>query len=298
MDEVSQNGRRKPRPWTTQEQTTLEVAAACGVPLKHIAKAIDRPGASVRHHLLPGDRAKNAERSKAWANANQERWSANQRAYRKANCKQLAKYRQKHYADNRDTIRVQQKNYRAANSEQLKRYRLKNAAKRRSQCAKWYQQNQQRVRAYYQKNKERFLAYGREYAKRRPEVSRAKSRRYQSIKRAAYRRALLPLTSAAENSRRAIWHNRCAFCGVDAKHPRNCGHNNLAVEHVMALTKHGLDEASNIMPACKTCNSSKSNSPVEDWYRSQPFFTEARWRKIQRHCPAAVVGQLPLAFAA
>jgi hypothetical protein len=70
------------------------------------------------------------------------------------------------------------------------------------------------------------------------------------------------------------------------------------VEHVLALTKGGLDEASNIIPSCNTCNCSKNNSPVGAWYNRQPFFAEARWRKIQRHCSAAVVGQLPLAMAA
>jgi hypothetical protein len=67
---------------------------------------------------------------------------------------------------------------------------------------------------------------------------------------------------------------------------------------VLALTKGGLDEAVNIIPACTACNSSKNNSPVEAWYNRQPFFAATRWRKIQRHCPAAVVGQLPLALAA
>jgi len=266
------------------------------VPLKHIAKVIARPSASVRHHLLPSDRAKNAERSKAWANANQDRVSAYQKAYQKANCEQLARYRQRYYAENRDQILAQQRSYYVANLEQHKHYRLKNAAKRRSQCAEWYQRNLQHVRAYYQQNKKSFRAYEREYRKRRPEVSRANSRRYQSIKRAAYRRALLPLTRAAENARFALWRNRCAFCGVDAKHPRNAGHDRLTVEHVLALTKNGLDEADNIMPACHSCNCSKNNAPVESWYRRQPFFTETRWRKIQRHCPAAVVGQLPLAL--
>jgi hypothetical protein len=268
------------------------------VPLKHIAKAINRPSASVRHHLLSSDRAKNAERSRAWANANQEKVLANRKAYESANSEHLAKYRQRYYAENRDRILAQQRNCYAANSEQRRHYRLKNAAKRRRQCAEWYQQNLQHVRAYYQQNKEKFRAYEREYAKKRPEVSRAKSRRYQSIKRAAYRRALLPLTSAAEDARRALWRNRCAFCGVDAKHPRNAGRDRLTVEHVLALTKHGLDEASNIMPACHSCNCSKRNAPVESWYRRQLFFTEPRWRKIQRHCPAAVAGQLPLALPA
>jgi 5-methylcytosine-specific restriction endonuclease McrA len=118
------------------------------------------------------------------------------------------------------------------------------------------------------------------------------------LHRAARRQALHPVTRAQIDARFAIWGNRCAFCGADATHQRNHGRQRLTVEHVLALTKGGLDEASNIIPACTACNSSKNNSPIEDWYRQQEWFTETRWAKIRKHCPAAVVGQLPLALAA
>jgi 5-methylcytosine-specific restriction endonuclease McrA len=138
----------------------------------------------------------------------------------------------------------------------------------------------------------------RRWRKANPEKIREKARRRNAWKRAARRAALHPVTRAQIDARFAIWGNRCAFCGADAPHQRNHGRQRLTVEHVLALTKGGLDEASNIIPACSACNSSKSNSPIEDWYRQQEWFTEPRWAKIRKHCPAAVVGQLPLALAA
>jgi hypothetical protein len=125
---------------------------------------------------------------------------------------------------------------------------------------------------------------------------RERSRKRKVRIRSARRQALQPVTRQQIDARFALWNYRCAFCGVDASHQRNKGHDRLTIEHVLALTKGGLDEASNILPACLTCNLGKHNAPVEAWYRRQPFFTEPRWRKIQRHCPAAVVGQLPLAL--
>jgi 5-methylcytosine-specific restriction endonuclease McrA len=87
--------------------------------------------------------------------------------------------------------------------------------------------------------------------------------------------------------RYALFKGKCCYCGTGGK---------LEVDHVLPLSLGGLDDASNIAPACRRCNASKNASPVEAWYRRQPFFTEVRWRKIQRHCPAAVTGQLPLAL--
>jgi hypothetical protein len=51
-----------------------------------------------------------------------------------------------------------------------------------------------------------------------------------------------------------------------------------------------------IVPACKRCNASKHAKPAETWYRSQPFFSELRWRKICRvpGWQRSSVGQLAL----
>jgi len=155
-------------------------------------------------------------------------------------------------------------------------------------------------RLYYQANAERLQEIARENSRRwyvaNPGKHREKMRRRNAWKRAARLRALHPVTREQIDARFSLWRNRCAFCGVDASHPRNHGRDRLTVEHVLALTNGGLDEAANIIPACTACNSSKNNSLVQDWYCQQQWFTEARWRKIQRHCPAAASGQLPLAM--
>jgi 5-methylcytosine-specific restriction endonuclease McrA len=124
------------------------------------------------------------------------------------------------------------------------------------------------------------------------------SRRRSVLRRSSRLTAVVPLTLRQQGERFAIWQDKCAYCGVSSQDPRNCNFGRLAVDHVLALKECGLDELQNVVPACFCCNSSKQDRPVEAWYRAQPFFTEARWRKIQRHCPAAVVGQLPLALPA
>lgn len=80
----------------------------------------------------------------------------------------------------------------------------------------------------------------------------------------------------------------CAYCrtrGVD-----------LEVDHFLPVSRGGGHVLSNILPACRRCNSSKLNHDPETWYRAQPFFTEQRWRMILRVLgkQRVPVGQLSL----
>jgi 5-methylcytosine-specific restriction endonuclease McrA len=88
-------------------------------------------------------------------------------------------------------------------------------------------------------------------------------------------------------ARFAQFDHRCAYCGADG---------DLHIEHVVPISKGGPHSIGNIIPACESCNYSKRDSEVESWYRSQPFFSELRWRKICRVLgwQRSSVGQLAL----
>jgi 5-methylcytosine-specific restriction endonuclease McrA len=88
-------------------------------------------------------------------------------------------------------------------------------------------------------------------------------------------------------ARFAEFNHRCAYCGADG---------DLHIEHVVPISKGGPHSIGNIIPACESCNYSKRDSEVETWYRSQPFFSELRWRKICRVLgwQRSSVGQLAL----
>jgi 5-methylcytosine-specific restriction endonuclease McrA len=64
----------------------------------------------------------------------------------------------------------------------------------------------------------------------------------------------------------------CAYCGTDG---------DMHIEHVIPISKGGEHHLGNIVPACQRCNYSKSIAPVERWYKAQPFFSDAKWEKIQ-----------------
>lgn len=63
----------------------------------------------------------------------------------------------------------------------------------------------------------------------------------------------------------------CAYCSTEAE---------LTLDHVVALSKGGQHTVSNIIPACKCCNSSKSANDLEDWYKSKPYFNSANLQRI------------------
>jgi 5-methylcytosine-specific restriction endonuclease McrA len=45
------------------------------------------------------------------------------------------------------------------------------------------------------------------------------------------------------------------------------------VDHVIPLARGGRDEASNVVVACRSCNSSKQNKLIHEWSRARKFFS-------------------------
>jgi 5-methylcytosine-specific restriction endonuclease McrA len=109
-----------------------------------------------------------------------------------------------------------------------------------------------------------------------------------SAKKARYRgNHTVKLCPGDIDVRFANFDNQCAFCGSS---------NQLIVEHFIPRSKGGPHAIGNILPACYSCNMSKFNHDPEEWYRSRPYFSETRWRKILRALGKARTGihQLPL----
>jgi hypothetical protein len=77
--------------------------------------------------------------------------------------------------------------------------------------------------------------------------------------------------------------HRCAYCNISEDET------NLMPEHIISQSvlseedPRAVDLIGNIVPACGCCNGSKNTSDMETWFRKQPFFSEYRLQKIQRH---------------
>lgn len=65
------------------------------------------------------------------------------------------------------------------------------------------------------------------------------------------------------------WHWKCAYCHREiSKAP--------TLDHIIPASKGGLTIESNLVACCQECNVAKSDKPVWQWYRSQPFYAVAR----------------------
>jgi hypothetical protein len=349
MSQVLQNSRRKPRPWTAQEQVTAEVAAACGVSFEEIGRIIDRRGAQVRYHLVADAKEVQRRCSKQWSIDNPERsreisrlkmqrWRKESpdaakeaaRRYRLAHKEQISALGMEWRKAHRERINAskrrsyaQNREYRERQKESSRRWRRENPEVARRSAMSWRKRNKDKIQAYkksyYRENRQKILEQTRlwhlanpvkvkesarkwqinnpekrrqvcaHYYRRNRSKALQASRRCAAVRRQRQACVLIPLALQDIQERYALFNNRCAYCQRQAP---------IEVDHVLALSRNGCDEISNIVPACRRCNASKNASPVETWFRRQPFFTETSWRKIQRCCPAAVVGQLPLALPA
>ena len=72
------------------------------------------------------------------------------------------------------------------------------------------------------------------------------------------------------------WNDHCAYCGkppIDNK--------SLTIDHVRPKVRGGEDRTSNCIPACHACNQAKGSEIWLDWYRRQPFYSQAGESRIK-----------------
>lgn len=255
------------RAWTEEETCAAQALRTKGWSYRQIAKALNRNQSSVCGRLNPeqvkGQNRRKYERNPEKAKERAKRWrEQNLEKKRKIDC------------------RWREQNPERVKKNNRRRYE-RDPEKVKERSRRWCKQNPKRAAELRRERARRWREQNRE-------KSRENARRRNALKRSRNKAAVVPLTISAKAKRFDLFDNACAYCGSRGKP---------TADHVLALMFGGLDEPDNIVPACRSCNSSKNASPVEAWYRSQSFFSEARWELIKQHCPSAT-GQLSLAMPA
>jgi len=127
------------------------------------------------------------------------------------------------------------------------------------------------VRTYYLNNKQRMKECQKKYRENNKEMVMV----YQKIiaqKRRAEKNGLPNSYNRTEWVKtKKHFNNKCAYCGKEAK---------LTQDHFVPLSKGGEYTINNIVPACKSCNSSKNNRDFFEWYNGQPYYSKQRERKV------------------
>ena len=60
-----------------------------------------------------------------------------------------------------------------------------------------------------------------------------------------------------------------------------CGKNSESIDHVLPRSKGGLSITENCVPACLSCNGSKTDNDAFNWYRKQRFYDPRRSMAIK-----------------
>ena len=222
-----------------------------------------------------------------WKDKDAER--AYQRAYRAAHADELREkakiHRQKNRAQRLETGRA----YAAAHKDKIRdygrAYRAKNAARIKARKRQYSQENRQknggklrekqrayyriqyakphkyyaaRRRAYRHAAAEKWREYGRCWHVQNTERVKSYARTRRALERGA---TVRDFTAAQWLAMQEQYNHRCVYC------PPNCWRcqrkrHALTQDHIVPFSKGGNHTWSNIVPACKSCNSKKHTGPI------------------------------------
>jgi len=114
-------------------------------------------------------------------------------------------------------------------------------------------------RQYYQEHEEKIVAYqsqyGRQWRKENPE----KHREYEHRRRA--RKAGATIGEVNEFAVYDLYNSTCLYCGDKE---------DLTIDHIVPLNGGGPHCQDNLVIACRSCNASKSDTPLEEWIQMRP----------------------------
>lgn len=167
-------------------------------------------------------------------------WGAN---YRSRHAEQKAEYGKKYNAEHKKETHDRYILNLAKHAEYGKRRYAEKKAEIREYYRKWRNNNYEKKRAYDSE-------YGKKYRKEHPE----KSKEYDHRRRAKEKNSGGGgFTKDEWEQLKKDYNYLCAYCG--RKKP-------LTIDHIIPLDGGGLHDISNMIPACKSCNSGKQAKPL------------------------------------
>jgi len=189
-----------------------------------------------------------------------EERSAYNKAYRAANLDKITAQQRQYYRAHRSQKLATDKAWAKANAEYVRHH------KRR-----WEQNNPGKIQAIrnrynatpqakssrrrYAQGEKRRLSVARYMASEKGKVTKANAQARRKSRLSAAQSPGMTLAQWQEIC--TAFNHACAYC-LEVKP--------LTRDHVIPICRGGLDQYDNIVPACSTCNSSKSGSILAVWY--------------------------------
>lgn len=182
-------------------------------------------------------------------------------------CKECIKaYYNRYYTENHERVKnsknemgkvYYEKNSNEINSRKRKQYKEGTSVK------KSYMDN------YYKVNRQDILVKYKEF--RRTEHGKAQRIIYNQRRRSREESVEADFSNSDWIKCKEYFNNQCAYCGESKT---------LTREHFIPLVDGGEYTINNIIPACKSCNSSKKNSDFFIWYPKREYYSKEREQKI------------------
>lgn len=233
---------------------------------------------------------KNKEKKRLYALANKEKISERMKIYYSDNLEKIKAKKVEYQENNRESIQLRSKRYYTENKEILleksREYHNKNKDSVREQHRLYQREHKNEIakksKIRYLENRTEILIKKSKYGKINRKILSRKGRIYQSKnseelriyhhnRRSSAKRLPYTLTVSQWKETKEHFNSECAYCGECKP---------LTHDHFYPLVKGGEYTRDNIIPACKSCNSSKQDSLFDEWYPKQEFFNIKRQENI------------------
>lgn len=123
-------------------------------------------------------------------------------------------------------------------------------------ASRWRRDNPDKVKMYYRKKRDS-----------------GKTSQYNHSRKARLKQLENTLTLEEWNSTLQEFGYSCAYCA---------NKNDLTKDHILPVSKGGGYTKRNIIPACPSCNYSKRDSEIYQWFSSKPYFSFEKALTIYR----------------
>lgn len=134
----------------------------------------------------------------------------------------------------------------------------------------------ERQKEYYQSNVEKCKKSSKKWDKDNPTRRRLINAKSRTLKHGSDS----TLTEGDWLQIKKLFDNSCAYCGMSEAEHFEIFDEKLHHEHVIPLIDGGNYEFGNVVPSCRSCNSSKANHDFKEWYPNSKVYSRVREVKI------------------
>lgn len=209
----------------------------------------------------------------------------------RSDCKQCkSKYAKEHRKENLEQIREKDRNRKRDRSEYHKKWYEEHKEEQTEKKKQYYEKHKKEIKEkgkiYRDSHKEEISEINRKYRKNNFDKIKEYKKQWckenpDKIFNSSNKRRI-----KKENQGKGISQNqwyemmeffdwKCAYSGESIANKKD-----RSIDHIIPISKNGLNEIWNCIPCYSPYNKSKHNKDMLEWYVQQPFFSEERLNKI------------------